>query len=123
MKTRKVTPADLIIISGWLKGHGQPHTISPDYLPPTGLIVEGIACLFLIKTDTKTAYFEGAISAPGCDKIERRQALKMLVEDLKKEATGYKIFMAYTAAIEGGNVLKDLGFISQGTVTAYGSFI
>lgn len=80
----------------WSKHNWTP--LSPDLLPETGYIVEGYACCFLYKTDSKICWMGWPISNPETDKELRSQALDLIIKELKQKAVDldYKIIITTT---------------------------
>ncbi len=79
MNTRAYSPArDYETLVGWWKGHGQ-DAVDPDNLPGTGFITDFAAC-FVLKTDTRVCFIEGAISDPSASFHDRDLAVDEVVE-------------------------------------------
>lgn len=56
------------------------------WLPPTGLIVEGIIAAFLYMTDSKIAIIENVISNPAASQADRKHWLLQIASQLEATA-------------------------------------
>lgn len=115
MESRYYTPDDYNTISSWY--HLRNLETPPlTHIPPNGIIVPGIACAHLYKTDGNFAFLEGFISNPMTTHQERKDALQLIIKELTKLAKecGYLTIYAMTnhptissGCIEAG--LEDIG--------------
>jgi len=98
MSVRMYTPEDFAEVSGWAKERGQEY--SADLLPPTGVIIPGIAAYFLYTTNSKTCFLENLISNPNTSSIERDKAIEVVTHTLVRFAReqGYTVAYACTNA-------------------------
>ncbi len=117
MESRPYSLAQHSILAGWWVAHGYPP-VSPEMLPPTGIIIwQGLQPLvagFLYLTSSKLCLFEGMISNPESDRIERGRAVDMLIDSVMKLASDNKA----TAMMIIGNHPKLLKrFINKGFLT------
>jgi hypothetical protein len=89
MISRPYNPEQYSILEEWWKGHGW-HPVGPDLLPHTGFIVwqglQPLAAGFLYLTDSRFAILDWVLSAPKSDRIERGQALDLLLDSLIQAA-------------------------------------
>lgn len=70
----------------------------PENISKFGVVVEGVAAGFLLKTDTCTALLEGFIANPESWDHERDEALDKIAEGLIEEALkqGFKNIVCFT---------------------------
>lgn len=69
------------MIKSWWDARKSPH-ISQDMLPAYGLVVEGVACGFLITTDCNLGILEYYTSNPDAPKDVRGEALDQITNGL-----------------------------------------
>jgi len=73
-------------LSSWLLSRGtRPPEL--DLFPEIGVIVPGVACGFLYKTDSKICYIENLIANPEVSEEDRNKALDVIVAELIKIGT------------------------------------
>ena len=111
MQTRKwIIKKDYPFISNWCKQRDWDSSIPQEILPAVGVIVVDqdpicAAGLFVDKT-SKLGFMWGIFSNPKTGKIKLFKAMKMCVEEIKKQATENKLSVVYT--ITGENALHKL---------------
>ena len=101
---------DYSVISKWCKEHKWDLAIPKEMLPPLGIIISEqdnicAAGLFVDKT-SKLGFMWGIFSNPKTGKIKLFKAMKMCVEEIKKQAIKNKLSFVYT--ITGENALHKL---------------
>tara|TARA_R110001583_G_scaffold130029_3_gene281820 strand:+ start:74 stop:517 length:444 start_codon:yes stop_codon:yes gene_type:complete len=101
---------DYPLILKWCQQRDWDSPIPQETLPAIGVMItdkEAIcaAGLFVDKT-SKLGFMWGIFSNPKTSKIKLFKAMKMCVEEIKKQATKNKIFLIYT--ITGENALHKL---------------
>lgn len=89
MKVRGFTEADYTEVAKWWVAHGwQP--VPPGSLPIIGMIVESpknkLCAGWIYQTDSDIAWLEWVVGNPEADKMERSEALDMLVQSLLRAA-------------------------------------
>ena len=95
-RTRLYTPQDYQTIASWLEARGWPAPPDAASLPTCGIVVEGkekpLAAGFLYYTNSDIAWVGWPCSDPSSAKLERDQALDIMLEGLAKMAkvSGYK---------------------------------
>ena len=96
---RPVTPEDYAEINTWLKARGASG-LRPDLVPPQGFIAPGVACGFMITTNTGVGILEHFVTNPEAPKALRSQALERIAEMLINagQITGMKMFLALTGS-------------------------
>lgn len=98
-------------VASWYHARGL-EAPTPDKLPETGFIVDGIVAGWLYRTDSSVALIDGVISNPATLPGRRRLALKRLAAVLTDlaVATGYPdvIFTSANPAIQQLGV--DMGY-------------
>lgn len=101
MIAKPYTSDQYSIIKGWWLDHGWTP-ISPDLLPPNGYIVwQGLQPLvsgFLYLTDSSFAVLDWVLSSPISDRIERGQALDLLLDSLIQTARDHKKTTIFTTS-------------------------
>jgi hypothetical protein len=82
---RRYATSDYPEVAGWYAAHGEPV---PDagMLPGFGLIVPGLACGFLYRTDASFALLEGFVTNPAAHLRARHLAIGEIVDALTEEA-------------------------------------
>jgi hypothetical protein len=90
---RKFTKDDMEEVMGWF--HSRKIEITPDYLPETGFIIQGVAAGFIYRTDANFCIFECFISNPNTTKEERNTALSSIVANMIQEAKALGFKDAY----------------------------
>jgi hypothetical protein len=97
MQVRRYEPEDYAQISQWaLDGWDTDYT--EDQFPKTGLIVDGIAALFLYSTDSSICFLENMISNKKSDPDLKEEALNLLMGSMLELANelGFKVAYATT---------------------------
>lgn len=94
MNVRPYTANDLQEINGWHRARGF-LPVELDTLPPTGLIVPGVAVGFLYRTDSQLGMLDGFISNPEAPKEQRAAALMHIGQVLADSFQG-KHLLVYT---------------------------
>lgn len=102
---RNVNKRDLITIGEWYRKRGIVFDTS--FLPPFGLIADGICAGFLYRTDSPVAVVGNLVSDPDGDRETRSQALDLLIEMLYSRAR-FEGFKRVTAASNLNSVKKRL---------------
>jgi hypothetical protein len=99
----------------WLKARRMP-VIEQSELSFHGFIEPGVACGFLINTDTKTTIIDFFISNPKAYKSERDQALDAIAQELIRFARvmGYKKVICRSQLDTIKDRAKRLGFTDLG---------
>lgn len=85
------------------------------YFPKYGLIVEGVACGFLIKTDTPIALLDFFFGNPKAKQAEKLKAFKLISQGLIKEAVrdGFSVIQTDTKVLSLKKVANGLGFVER----------
>lgn len=88
---RRYVESDYQQIKSWLIKRDRSYP-QADNLPTIGLIVDDVACGFLIKTDTKTAIMEYFISNPDASIFKINEAIDLIILGLTElaEDNGFK---------------------------------
>lgn len=97
------------------------NPIPAAFLPPTGVVVPGIACAHMYKTDGGFVFFEGFISNPDTSHQDRVDALHTIIHaltDLAKEA-GYSTAYAMTSNQTISSGCIENGFENIGNYTMF----
>lgn len=109
---RAVVPSDYPTLVAWWSAQNFP-TIPPQFLPTTGLIIDGLCAGFLYGSDSAICWLEWVVANPEADKAERRAALDELIEALAANAAsrGYKAI--FTSVVHPGLLerYKQHGFV------------
>jgi hypothetical protein len=87
---------DYQTVCGWWEAHGWPQ-LPTNLLPANGFIVEGLCAGFLYKTDSAFAILEFVVGNPSSDKIERGEALKVLIERAIESAREQGALVVFTS--------------------------
>lgn len=97
MKVRVLEKSDLDTLNEWLLSRGL-STLTWEKLPKCGVIMDGVAAGFLIKTDFDTAYIDFLISNPDTGREQRARGIDEVVWNLQQMAKdqGYKKIQATT---------------------------
>lgn len=85
MRARRYKHEDFDTILSWLDARGKKRT-KRAYLPKRGWIVDGVACVFLIKSDCKMGIVDVFVTNPAVALDVRLKAADLLIADLEKEA-------------------------------------
>lgn len=90
-------------------------------LPPTGLIIENIAALFIYYTNCSTCFLDGFISNKETSKEDRDKALNTLftytIEEVKKHGVKYMVGTTRQPPVE--NRVEQFGFQLLGPYTMF----
>ena len=111
MQARKwIINKDYSIISNWCKQYDWDNVIPKEALPKVGIIVIDkepmcAAGLFIDKT-SKLSFMWGIFSNPKVSKIKLYKAMKLCVDEIKKEAKRNKLSFVYS--VTGENALHKL---------------
>ena len=111
MQARKwIVSKDYSIISNWCKQYDCDNAIPKEALPKVGIIVIDkepmcAAGLFIDKT-SKLSFMWGIFSNPNVGKIKLYKAMKMCINEIKKEAKRNKLSFVYS--VTGENALHKL---------------
>ena len=111
MQARKwVVSKDYSTISNWCKQYDWDNAIPKEALPKVGIIVIDkepmcAAGLFIDKT-SKLSFMWGIFSNPNVGKIKLYKAMKMCINEIKKEAKRNKLSFIYS--VTGENALHKL---------------
>jgi len=111
MQARKwIVSKDYSIISNWCKQYNWDNAIPKEALPKVGIIVVDkepmcAAGLFIDKT-SKLSFMWGIFSNPNVSKIKLYMAMKLCIEEIKKEAK--KNNLAFVYSVTGENALHKL---------------
>jgi len=91
---RRVTLEDWPVIEDWFNAHGNRVA----KLPPTGFIIDGVAAVFLTKTDSGVAFAEAYITNPQASSQDRSAAIDVLIVQFIREARdcGFSSLIAIT---------------------------
>jgi len=98
----------------WFELFGE--TIFPEALPPTGLIVPGVAAGFLYRTDSSMAMIESLVASKEVSKEERTRAVDAIIVGLSWEAKklGFKTVLGFTQLDAVVQRVHRLGWSSMG---------
>ena len=111
MQARKwIVSKDYSTISNWCKQYDWDNAIPIEALPKVGIIVIDkepmcAAGLFIDKT-SKLSFMWGIFSNPNVGKIKLYKAMKMCINEIKKEAKRNKLSFVYS--VTGENALHKL---------------
>ena len=111
MQARKwIVSKDYSTISNWCKQYNWDNAIPKEALPKVGIIVIDkepmcAAGLFIDKT-SKLSFMWGIFSNPNVGKIKLYKAMKMCINEIKKEAKRNKLSFVYS--VTGENALHKL---------------
>ena len=91
---------DYPILKKWFKEHKWESVVPKEMLPPQGIIIEDnepICALGLyLNKKVKFGYMYGIFSNPKIGKIKLFKAMKMCMQEIKKQATKNKLGLVYT---------------------------
>ena len=91
---------DYFVISKWCKAHKWDLAIPKEMLPPLGIIIseqEDICAAGLyIDKKAKFGFMYGIFSNPKINKIKLFKAMKMCMQEIKKQAKKNKLGLVYT---------------------------
>ena len=111
MQARKwIVSKDYSTISNWCKQYNWDNAIPKEALPKVGIIVIDkepmcAAGLFIDKT-SKLSFMWGIFSNPNVGKIKLYKAMKMCINEIKKEAKRNNLSFVYS--VTGENALHKL---------------
>ena len=111
MQARKwIVSKDYSTISNWCKQYDWDNAIPKEALPKVGIIVIDkepmcAAGLFIDKT-SKLSFMWGIFSNPNVGKIKLYKAMKMCINEIKKEAKKNNLSFVYS--VTGENALHKL---------------
>ena len=111
MQARKwIVSKDYSTISNWCKQYDWDNAIPKEALPKVGIIVIDkepmyAAGLFIDKT-SKLSFMWGIFSNPKVSKIKLYKAMKLCIDEIKKEAKRNKLSFVYS--VTGENALHKL---------------
>ena len=117
---RAYTEDDYKFIVEWMESRAL-DPLPRDVIPEVGGIVDGIACGFIYKTDSKMAYMEHYISNPFAERHARKQAMQMVTAYLIKQArdAGFKYLYASSDKTTICTLAKEKGFKYIGNQLAF----
>lgn len=120
MEAREFNFLDYPEIFNWWQEHNMVP-VARECLPGLGLFVPGLAVAFLYKTDSKLALIEWELVNPNADKQERRQALKLIIEQLIERAKAEGFTFVFSSSAHAGltETYKDLDFIETDKNMSY----
>jgi len=111
MQTRKwIVNKDYPIIFKWCKEYGWDNAIPKKVLPKIGIMITDkepicAAGLFIDKT-SKLSFMWGIFSNPKINKIKLYRAMRLCVDEIRKEANKHKLYFVYS--VTGENALHKL---------------
>lgn len=117
---RRYEATDYPEIVSWLEKRGLNLSQKMD-LPEVGYFEPGVACGFLIQTDTKTALFDFFISSPEVSRKARSRAIESITSELIKHARWlhYKRINCSIAIMANKERAKTFGFREVGDHTEF----
>lgn len=117
---RQFHESDYLTIASWMEQRGQ-LPIHKDMLSGTGLIVDNVACGFLIQTDSALGILEYFISNPYSDETKRREALNEITYALILTAKREEIRMLVCNTNIGSikRLAGDMGFQYTGEYSTF----
>lgn len=94
---RQFVDYDLDEVNRWMLARGQ-GILTREWLPRRGWIVPGVACAFLLQTDTLTAQVEPTITNGDASSADRHAALEEIYTAIEAtaRAIGFRQLLAYT---------------------------
>ena len=105
-------------ISSWYHKRNQTP-VSFDSLPQFGYIVPGVACGFLVQTDSDNAFMEGFVTNPEAEnRFDAIDAIAKKLIEVAKEL-GYKNIFAMTNHPIVMAACRDNEFVSIGKYTTF----
>lgn len=110
-RIREYTPNDYSMLCSWWNTHKFPPPPEAIF-PQVGVIIDECAAGFLYQTDSAIAWVEWIVVDPVCDKIKRRQALDLLIDELSALAKNKGFKVIFTSVEHEGLMdrLKTKGF-------------
>jgi len=111
MKCQKYTGKDFEAIRSWYEAR-HLKVLEEDF-PKIGIIVPGIAAGFLMQTDTMACILEPFIANPDTNKLDRDQALNLIMGELIEEAgdLGYTRIFGFSSNTPMLRRARKWGFI------------
>lgn len=112
---RRYEESDYFEITSWISKRGMTLASKMD-VPEVGYIEPGVACGFIIQTDTRTAIIDFFISNPDAARRKRSNALYSILSELIKHARwlNYKKLNASIRVEASKELAKNLGFREVG---------
>lgn len=94
---RRFEERDYADFCAWCEAHGG-GIVERDVLPTLGLIVEGVAALFLVQTDTAVAFAHHLTTNPAAGLRERTAAVAELADGIKALARelGFRYLLTWS---------------------------
>lgn len=98
-------------VRDWLAWHKIPLE-TPETLPPTGLLSDGIVCGWLFKTDARIAFMDCFVADPFSKPDDRKTAIHALIDALldKARECGMKAVAGVTTVPALAEKLTEHGF-------------
>ncbi len=102
---------DLKDVNEWLAGHGKGPLLDED-IPKVGAFMDGVACGFLVGTDTSSCFLDLFVSNPKASAGTRNEAISQISKWLINiaSAVGYKRILVLSKVDSILERAKDLGF-------------
>lgn len=118
MKTRRFVMEDLPVLNEWLSGWKHP-SVEAVHVPPLGFICEGLACGFIVQTDSNRIYLEGFTTNPSLPSIERDRGLREVIVAMTAEREKWRGGRVIVITSDAGIMrrAKELG-LTQASVAA-----
>lgn len=121
MKVRDFQSEDYEIVSQWWGQWGWP-AIPLEFLPPNGLVIDGVCAVWVYLTDTPIAWIEHYISDKAASKADRDEGLNLLIDAATERAKEKGALVAMSSVRHNGlsKRLSDKGFVkSDENMTTY----
>lgn len=118
---RDVELRDFATIDRWRTDRGVA-VLPPKFYPPDGVIEEGVAAGWLIKTDTNMALLEHWITNPDAEVEDRSKGIFNVAAELERraKADGYE-YIAVFSSLDGlDSACKRANYKELGTATMLG---
>lgn len=111
MQCHKYTSVDFQYVESWYEAR-RLRVFREDF-PKVGFVVPGIAAGFLMQTDTKSCILEPFIANPDTTKLQREQALNLIMGQLIEEAgdLGYARIFGFSSNAPMIRRAKSWGFV------------
>lgn len=113
---RKFVDADYSMMFQWWREHDS-FSPRPEHLSPYGIIIEigeePICCGFMYNTDSKICVFEFVVCNPEADKMDRDEALGLMIDQaiLWSRDRGYKLIYTSIGIQKYIQRLEKKGFV------------
>lgn len=120
MNIKQFDKTDFDEVSSWY--HKRNQTPVPlEHLPQFGYIIPGIACGFLVQTDSTSAFLEGFATNPEAQSYHKIDALDAIAKKLIEVAKelGYSHVFAMTTHPTIVAACRDNEFVSLGKYTMF----